>query len=395
MRRLARLLLASSMFGAAIGFVACGGSTGAEDPFTPGSGGDPDAGLALDGGDDDSGFGVGCTPACVAPQVCSVTNACIDEGTCAADGDCKAGMKCDPATKTCAPGGECGSQKAEATAIPPNMLIVLDRSCSMRSNVSGKPKWTIAVDALKSLTTKYAGKIRFGLSLFPDTVGNQCTQGAIPIHPAVANEPKISKLLTDSLKTSDPNYPDGPCVTNIDTAMQQAQGCPELKDATRTNYALLVSDGAQAGCNAAGGDKGTEAIIADMAKVGIKTFVVGFGGGVDGAQLDKFAVAGGVPAAGATKYYKAEDEASLAKVLDTIGSAALGCVFTLDKTPPDPAKIFVFFDGTTEVSRDPANGWQYDPATNTVTFFGAACADIKAEKVKSVDIVLGCKATPA
>lgn len=385
-----RVLWVASMFAAAVGFVACGGGDegGAEPLFDAAS--DPDA--ALDG--DESGFNVGCKPACGDTQFCSVTNTCIDKGTCAADGDCTSGMKCD-ATKKCVPGGECGSQKAVATAVPPNMLITLDRSCSMRSAIGTSNKWAVAVKALNGMMTKYGGKIRFGITLFPDIVGTSCSQGAIPFEPAAGNEPKIQTLLTNALKTTDPLYPDGPCVTNIDTAIQQASGSTSLKDKTRGNYVLLVSDGAQAGCNEAGGDPGTEKMIGDLFKAGIKTAVIGFGAGVDGAQLDKFAVAGGMPSAVGTKYYKAEDAATLDAALAAIAGAALGCTYTLDKTPADPTKIFVFFDGTNEVAADGTNGWTYDPATNTVTFHGTSCADLKGEKVKTVDIVLGCKSTPA
>jgi hypothetical protein len=387
-----RVLVFASMFAAAVGFVACSGADGDEESLTTGN---PDSG-GTDGGinpGSDSGFGIGCKPECTGTQICSVKNVCIEKGTCAADGDCTPGMKCDASLK-CIPGGDCGSQKAGATIVPPNMLITLDRSCSMRSMVGTQSKWQIAVKAINTMLTKYTAKIRFGLILFPDTDTAECRQGMIPFDCAPANEPKISDLLTKALMTANVNYPDGPCVTNIDTAIQQAQAAPSLKDMTRGNYVLLVSDGAQAGCNVAGGDLGTEKIIADLLKVGVKTAVIGFGAGVDGAQLDKFAIAGGMPSTVGTKYYKAEDAASLDKALATIAGAALGCTYKLDKVPPDPTKIFVFFDGTKEVAKDGANGWTYDPTTNTVTFSGTSCDQLKTDVVKTVDIVLGCKETP-
>ena len=92
--------------------------------------------------------------------------------------------------------------------------------------------------------------------------------------------------------------------------LERKPGTP-YDDGWRATNRLLVSDGAQAGCNEAGGDPGTEKMIGDLFKAGIKTAVIGFGAGVDGAQLDKFAVAGGMPSAVGTKYYKAEDAATL------------------------------------------------------------------------------------
>jgi hypothetical protein len=68
-------------------------------------------------------------------------------------------------------------------------------------------------------------------------------------------------------------------------------------------------------------------------------------------------------------------------------------VFKLKQTPPDQNKIYVFFDNTTEVARDTAHksGWDYDPTTNQVTFYGPDCEKLKQGKVKDVDIVFGCK----
>ncbi len=57
----------------------------------------------------------------------------------------------------------------------------------------------------------------------------------------------MQSLLTASLMNSDPYFPNGPCVTNIDTAMAQAQTDPALVDPTRDNFVLLLTDGKQSG----------------------------------------------------------------------------------------------------------------------------------------------------
>lgn len=386
---------------------ACSGST-EDSTAAPGSNGgsggtsgvDGSAGSSATGGSGgaigEGGVATTCTPACEAPQVCSVAKLCIDPGTCADPGDCQEGMTCDPATSTCIPGGACGSQEAKAEVVPPNLLIVLDRSCSMRKLVGTETKWQIAVGALDYLTTQFDAKIRFGLTLFPDTVTPDCKQDTIPIPVAAGTESAIQTLLDASLATTDKNYPDGPCVTNIDTAMTQAATEPALDDAERQSFVLLITDGKQAGCSAAGGDQGTTQAITDLYQTrGVPTFVVGFGSEVDPAQMDIFAEAGGVPSADPTaKYYKAEDQASLQAAFDAIASQTLSCVYSLDAPPDDPDKIYVFFDNTEEIGRDPSHqdGWDYDPATNQVTFYGAACDALKAGTVTDLDIVLGCKA---
>lgn len=335
-----------------------------------------------------------CIPKCVSPKFCSYAGVCIKPGTCAHNQDCPGKLVCDPVTKTCVVPGQCGAVEIDAEAIPPNMLIVLDRSCSMTSKVQGKSKWQIAVDALDKLLTTNKGKIRFGLALFPDTTGSSCKQDAVSIAVGPNKEAAIQTLLKNALTKSDKNYPDGPCVTNIDTAMQQAAAHTPLADTTRENFVLLITDGAQAGCSAGGGDKGTTQTITDLwQKKKVATFVVGFGGAVDAKQLNIFANAGGKPISNpTTQYYKAEDQTSLDKALASIAQTSMGCVLSLKNVPADLSKIYVFFDDK-EVPRDPThkNGWDYDAKTNKLTFYGQACKDLQDQKVKDVDIVYGCK----
>jgi hypothetical protein len=384
-----------------LGF-ACGDS--GDEVFTDASSSGSSAGGAGAGVGSGSGtggsIGPSCEPPCDSGTFCSVTASCIADGSCAADGDCGAGLVCDTATSVCVPGGGCGAMEVALTAVPPNLMIVLDRSCSMRRdlanniNIAGPNKWTYSVDAINKMTTDYVGQIRFGLILFPDTVTPQCQQDVPAAAVGDGNESAIQTLLTAALDTTDANYPDGPCVTNIDTAMEQAALEPAFSDMGRDSYALLITDGKQAGCNAAGGDNGTTQILTDMAAAGVPTFVVGFGGGVDPAQLDIFAVAGGVPQAGMPSYYQADNPMQLEQALDTIASATLGCVFALESTPPDDNAIFVFFDNDPNaVPRDTthAAGWDYDATNNQVEFFGATCDDIKAGNVSDVDIVFGCQ----
>jgi hypothetical protein len=275
--------------------------------------------------------------------------------------------------------------------IAPNVLLVLDRSCSMTQVVpGGATKWEAAVAAINTFTTNYGDKIRFGLTLFPDLVAPNCAQDVIPVPIAPGSAPAIQTLLTNALANNDPYFPDGPCVTNIDTAMTQAAAAPELADATRDSYVALLTDGKQAGCNAAGGDNGTLATIAELLTANVPTFVLGFGDGVDPEQMDLFAEAGGVPNSGPS-YYDAADQASLLAALEVIATKAISCTFTLDTVPPDSSQIYVFFDQA-PVPEDATMmaGWSYDAGTNQVTFHGTACSELKSGEVEKVDVVLGC-----
>lgn len=253
-----------------------------------------------------------CDPACVAPQFCSVTGVCLNDGECADPGDCPDGAECT--------NGVCGGCN------PPNLLVVLDRSCSMTSNVGTQTKWQIAVAALNKLTTDFQSKIRFGITLFPDTVTPDCQQDMIPIPVGDGNEPAMQTLLTNALAPADAYFPDGPCVTNIDTAMQQAATEPAFNDTVRDSYAILLTDGKQANCNEANGDNVTLMVLADLLNRGVKTFVIGFDVGSDPGQLNAFATAGGVPTNDTScnppcQFYNAEDAVALQVALDSIASA--------------------------------------------------------------------------
>jgi len=392
----------TSILGAlALAGLVAAAACSSDETTTTGTGGTGNGAAGAGGGaTGGSGGGImGCEPACTPPQFCSVVGECIDEGTCRDTGDCDAGLECDALTDTCVPGGQCGTVEVAITPIPPNLLLVLDRSCSMRRDLqdnlvpAGPNKWTYAIAAINQMTTDFADQIRFGLILFPDTTAPECQQSDVPVPVGPDTSADIQALLTAALSQTDPLYCDGPCVTNIDTAMQQASQQTALADPDRDSFVMLITDGNQAGCSAAGGDDGTEQILADMFSAGVPTFIVGFGGSVDPAQLGEFATAGGVPLAADPPYYQADTDAQLQQALDAIASATLGCVFQLEETPENPDEIYVFFNNDpTPIARDDSHqqGWDYDETSNQIEFFGATCDQIKSGDVTDVDIVFGC-----
>jgi hypothetical protein len=165
-------------------------------------------------------------------------------------------------------------------------------------------------------------------------------------------------------------------------------GYSGLADTTRPNYILLITDGMET----CGGDgvAGATALAAQTPSV--STFVVGFGDGVDAAALDAIATAGLTPRAGGPPfYYQADDPTTLEMSFDLIAGSVLSCTYILSDVPAGTDNLFVYFDGT-EVVRDMshADGWDYDPATNTVTFYGNACNTLQTGMVMDLQIVHGC-----
>lgn len=161
-------------------------------------------------------------------------------------------------------------------------------------------------------------------------------------------------------------------------------------------YVLFATDGLP---NCLNGDPNTESGAATVAAVtalknaGIKTYVLGFGEFGGGDILNDAAIAGGVPQAGATKYYQVNNQAQLDAALQAISGGIIvpSCSFALQSIPPDPNNVTVTLNGT-PVPRSPshANGWDYSPNAMTITFFGSYCTQISMGAMTNVSFVYGC-----
>ena len=109
-------------------------------------------------------------PTCPSGQFCSVVGGCTVDNTCAADKDCPSGEVCN-ALFECEPAAGCGSTVFSTTKVPPNMLIVLDKSGSMGDTPTGQTQSKIASAkaAISTVTQNFATDVRFGLATFPSS----------------------------------------------------------------------------------------------------------------------------------------------------------------------------------------------------------------------------------
>jgi len=227
---------------------------------------------------------------------------------------------------------------ARAAVCNSNLLIALDRSCSMQDAPNGRPvnannpsKWTIAGTVIQTLTQQYASKLRFGLIMFPDQTGQNCLQdGAIYVNVGDNKGPMVASTIMGT-------QPNNPCVTPIDTAVAQVAMDPEYMASSpqpgRRGFVLLITDGMQAGCGTVS-QKNMEIVstLTALYQHGYATYVVGFGGGVDAGAMNRFATAGGVPRAGMPKYYQADTaadlQAAIQEIAGRIGGDEFGCAGT-------------------------------------------------------------------
>ena len=323
------------------------------------------------------GFGQ-CEPPCSSGEVCSQDDVCIPEGTCRTDVDCGGGLVCDQATETCIPGGDCGQQEILITALPPNVLITLDRTGSMDSDVpnSGMTRYEVATDAVATLLQLYDGTINFGLNMFSACTGNGCAPGTI-VEPIGAASADINAAVAATMLcfSGDPE-------TSVGVTLDALIGETSLQEPGRDNVILLITDG-QDNCGG-GGAMAAAGLLAQP--VPVKVYVVGFSGDVNATELQAIA-----DASGTGQYLQADNAMELNNALQGVASSVASCTYVLNDMPQ--GSIFVFFDNDPAgVPNSSGDGWTYDAGTNTVTFHGEACDRISDGTVDDIDIVFGCSA---
>lgn len=414
---LARLigLVGSMGLGMSTGAVGCGDSEGRESGTGPGltgitgitaTEGDPSGTAEASAASvDGTGSGQQCEidGDCPAGQHCgAMAHVCLDPSGCVFDADCDDGFTCDQGT--CTIGGDCGGFVFQFEQVPPNLLILLDRSGSMDGDVpgTGQNRWEVARDAIFQVTTEFDDSIDFGLATYSSCLPGGCSAGEIvvPILPMAAQLIQGFLDNTVGVGSSDGQgvQPDGRIEylcdsgnpeTSTGVALDALVGEPSLQDPGRTNAILLLTDGGESSecTDDVDGPGGAANLLAQP--VPVQTFAVGMGGAsLD--QLQEIATAGGTG-----QPYFADQPADLQMALAAIAAAVASCTFELSEVPPDATQIYVFFDDDPAgVPVDAANGWTYDPATNTITFHGSACMAIQDGTVVQIDIVYGCNMPP-
>ena len=292
----------------------------------------------------------------------------------------------------------CGASMYGLEMLPPDVLILLDRSSSMDDGTNNMPcagtascqsKWTQVSAAVSQVVGQTSASVRWGLTYFPSGTGFGCGVDANVSVP-VADD-AASGIMSSIAATS----PGG----LTPTAAAVAAASTYLAGLTDPNpkYILLATDG-QPNCGSTdplGDDTpgAVQAVTGAKAK-GIGVFVVGISTAGTNADtnLNQLAMAGGYPQAGTTAYYPVSSSADLVTALGTITKKiASGCTFPLGKVPPAPDNIGIYADGT-KLARDTshANGWDYDAGMTSVTIFGATCDALMAGRIKTVQAFIGC-----
>ena len=313
--------------------------------------------------------------------------------------------------------GVCAQQDFNLNRLPAEILLVLDRSGSMRQRPAGmRPgtptKWELVVPGLTEVVTSTDATVSWGLKVFPEGGAATCdaasVTGAIPVAVAAAN----AKPVTDEIAITTPMGNGTPTSEAINAATAY------LKTLTSPNpkFILLATDGEPSCVGTVAVDVSNDPMevaaatmqaaanavqsVTDAASAGFKTFVVGVATTAPAATqaLNDMAVAGQMPRVdpaadpAATKYYLANSQVELVEALKTITGQVSGCVFTMKAAPPDPSNIAVKVNDMS-APHDPTHmsGWDYTSSEYTqVEVYGTWCEQIKAAGSNTVNFVLGC-----
>lgn len=342
----------------------------------------------------------------------------------------------DESDSTGAP--NCGEVDYQLTAIPPNVVLVLDKSGSMVSDADadgdgvmdgywdhdGDPstelvtRWRSLHRVVESILGGFDAQIGFGAMLFPSASASDgyssaaCTIASAPEIPVA---PMNAAAVLAGIPGADATDLHG--ATPTTAGIEAAAAHLEMLDPDVPRYLVLVTDGA-ANC---GGDAESvpdlleiydaqlPEVVADLFENrGIATFVVGVdirdelaGAGPDGmpeantfVALDDIANAGGRPRAGDAAFYAADNEVELMEALAEIAGEVLTCEIPLDPPPLHPDFVEVEVGGEVLERVDDCEtqrGWQFveteGPAA-ALRLCGSACDSLV--DVGTADVTYGC-----
>jgi hypothetical protein len=290
-----------------------------------------------------------------------------------------------PAPGAAADAKVCGYQTHALERRPAELMLVLDRSGSMKNKLpSMNTRWAEVTAALDEAVRKTETTVHWGLKLYPGKT--ECT---VPDGVEVTTRAGNHAGVFGAIQMTTPDGDGTPTALAVRKAAAYLQAV-----ATRSPRYLVVATDGEPTCATGGAraDADTLQALREAAAAGFKAFVVGVATEARSVGLlNQMAIAGGEPRAGDTKFYAVGSRQELVAALDAITGRITDCVFALDKAPPSPEDVAVNVGGA-RVGRDPthADGWDYGAGMSSVVLYGPACDRLKSGNAGDVSIVFGC-----
>lgn len=298
---------------------------------------------------------------------------------------------------------DCGTSNFKAQPVPPNVMLVLDKSGSMsaqkwQDNGVLKSRWASLYATTKFLLESFDTQVNFGLKLFPskqDGPGFDFSK-TCSVDPGVDVPCKSGSgtEILDYLPKPDQEFMGStPTVSGLQEAYKHLVG---LSDAN-PEAAILIVDGRT---NCAESNNKLSAIAGEAFSKGILVYVVGI-------DLDALALASLAPVAaagGTEKVYNSADSKALGDSLEKILGGISSCTIPLDSSPPYKDLVEVKIGGkqvvpylqeftsceAAEKAGSP-DGWVFhakEGPFKQLELCGSSCADFK--KAPKVDVAYEC-----
>ncbi len=292
-------------------------------------------------------------------------------------------------------GANCGVQMFNLTKSgTPDLLLVQDRSGSMSMDpdgadpsVSGNPaKWDSITAAINQVVSSVT-TVDWGLLFFEPAgiLGGLCM---VPSTPDVPCGPNTATSIAMAITNTQPGG-GTPTAEAINAGAQYLSGNTD----GHAHYMLLATDGLP-DCSGNNDVQNAEDAVANAAKMGIKTVVVGIGNDATAdTTLKTMAKNGGMPnQAGPKDYYQVSSTMDLVKVLDQIAGTIVSCEYALQTVPANPNLVSIQDNNGKTIPHDTThmNGWDYGPGNMSIQFYGAACDALQKGITTGLNAVSGC-----
>ncbi len=327
----------------------------------------------------------------------------------------------------------CGEQEFVLEAVPPNVVLVLDKSGSMVQNswdadsdpkTAEETRWRSLHDVVSFVVGTFEAEINFGAVLFPSTSAiaeldaGACFVNTTPEVPVAGlNAAEVLDGIPPANATTSTIVGATPATAGVQTALDHLKTLDESID----RFIILITDGA-ANCGAEADtsmcpgiscglmvdyDLNLPLVVGDaFATDAIPTFVIGIDildeevsepGQVavnTFTELNAVAEAGGRARDGSEKFFNATNELELQDALAEIAGQVVSCTIPLSEEPTDPDFVEVEIGGMAFErvgDCESEDGWVYvNPKGpyDAIQLCNAAC-DALAESGE-LDATFGC-----
>ena len=283
-------------------------------------------------------------------------------------------------------GTNCAQQQVPLNTVPPDILLVQDRSGSMANNSNDQTcpggcgatsKWAQITTAIESVVTTTQNSVNWGLFYF----NNGASECGVNTNPAVPVASADAAQVVASLTATTPSGAT-PTAATVNNAVAY------MKTLTDTNpkYLLLATDGEPNCLNNSANNTdvaGATTAIANAKAAGFNVFVVGIGNvSTATTTLNGMANAGGEAQTGATAYYAVTDTASLEAALTKIVGMVSSCTISLQNVPSGQWTMAIWATNSSgkvvQLPSSTSDGWEYTDANkSSITLVGPTCDSLK------------------